>query len=177
MNNIVITEGDFLYNERSFKFSEYDELLRIIPRKVSLIIADEKILIKTYEGYENIKNIKTLIDEDFFSGNGILIDHIYNLKNKRLIVYGIRNSNINIFYKNNINSIKPIQKIVADYLVKTNKVEKIKFIFEFNGKTYLNLIKDGNLVESKLVDKLDNEKDEDIRKVNIKISSKKIEMS
>ena len=177
MDNIVITEKGMIYKERFFELYEYQDLLKIIPRKVNLIIADENILIKTYENYENIKNIKSLIDEDFFSGNGILIDNIYNHKNKKLIIYGIRSNNVNIFYENNINSIKPIQKIVADYLVKVNKFENIKFIFGFNEKTYLNLIEDGKLVESKLVDKLDNEKKEDIKQVIIKISSKKIEIS
>ena len=138
MDNIVITEKGMIYKERFFELYEYQDLLKIIPRKVNLIIADENILIKTYEDYENIKNIKSLIDEDFFSGNGILIDNIYNHKNKKLIIYGIRSNNINIFYENNINSIKPIQKIVADYLVKVNKFENIKFIFGFNEKTYLN---------------------------------------
>lgn len=177
MNNIVITEKGMFYKERFFETYEYQELLKIVPKKVNLIIADENILIKTYEDYERIKDIKSLIDEDFFSGNGILIDNIYNPKNKKLIIYGVRSNNVNIFYENNINSIRPIQKIVADYLVKVNKVENMEFIFKFNEKTYFNLIEDGKLVESKLVDNSDIEKNEEIKKVIIKISSKKIEIS
>lgn len=183
MNNIVITENGVLYREKLFKLSEISDFLKIIPKKINIIISDEDILIKKYMNYDKLKGLDKLVEEDFFSGNGILIDNVYDNKKSELILYGIRDTGINIFYKNNIKSIIPIQKLVSDYLTKVNKIENSKFIFKFNSKVYFGLIENGALIEAKVLRRIDEGEEEDFRSMeNIKeifleIKNKKILIS
>ena len=42
--------GSFMaYNEKLFKFSETNEILKKVPKRVNIIIADEDLLIKVYK--------------------------------------------------------------------------------------------------------------------------------
>lgn len=151
MENIVITKSGILYSGKIFRFSEVNCFLKIIPKRINIIIADEEILIKRYSNYDKGRNLKELVEEDFFSGNGILIDNTYDSKKKELILYGVRDNYIKLFYKNKIKSIIPIQKLVANHLVKVNKHKDLKFKFKFQDKIYLGLIKNENLVENKII--------------------------
>jgi len=184
MNNIVITERGYIYNERIFNLSEVNSFLEKTPKNINIIIADENILIKRYMNYEKDDiNLNKLIKDDFFSGNGLLLDNIYIKKNKELIIYGVRDNYIKLFYERNIKKIMPIQILVSKYLIKNYKYKNLKFIFKFYGKIYFGLIESGNLIDTKVF----NEKDEKINEflndknevkiVNILIKNKKVIIS